>query len=280
MNLFNQEPFSNRFLLGLFIIALPLFIALRWDYSGFIDGKVQQLAVNQGIKLGYDEFSFSGTSISFRNLNIQKAGVPPLSFQSLNISPAWLELLTGNIAASIATEWQANPIAADLSQQGERLQLKNIEATIDLATTTTLQQELIAKVSGTVSAQGSLQYNLQTSQPVSSNLSLSWSDAKAGLATPEFDLGNITATLTSQDDATKPWQWEVSGKPAIIIQASGTLMPRGANPKVWPITGSASVEMGDTNPTLAMMFQSFAGGKQAKINISGILSQPRTDIIR
>lgn len=278
VNMASSKTLSNRFLFGLFFITLPLFIAIRWDYSSFIDAKIRSTATGAGVN--YEQVAFSGLSLVFTNIQLNKAGLPQLQLKEAVISPSFSKLFTGDIGASIAFSWNNNPIALDASLQGELLELSNIDASIDLETTSELQQDFIAKASGMVSAQGSLLLNQQTQQLQAADLSLSWTGAKAGLASPEFDLGNISAQLQSSEEVNKPWNWKVQGEPAITLSGTGTLNPENPNPKLWPISGEIEVAIGDNNPTLAMMLQSFAGNKQAKIRLSGTLSNPRTDIIR
>lgn len=71
---------SNRFLFGLFILALPIFILLRWDSSAWLASQVNHAAEKNGYTIAYNQVSFTGLGLSFNEFQLRKTSSPPLDF--------------------------------------------------------------------------------------------------------------------------------------------------------------------------------------------------------
>ncbi len=275
-----KSPTSMRFLLGLFIIALPVFILLRWDYSAWLTTEINQAAKNAGITLHYDNVSLSGLGISFKNIQLSTPESPKIQCNELTASLSLSSLFSGSIAADMDILWETNPVSFTVSQNGELIEISAVEAMIDLERLSAYQQNIPARLSGLVSANGVITLNRLTRQVHTGQLEISWHQAMAGLAQPEFTLGDYKLNLNSAETADQPWHWEISGGSGLALDGQGSLSPQHPDPKQWVFSGELAVQVDDTNPALAMMMQTFAGSKQTKLRLSGTLLNPRTDIIR
>ena len=277
MSTTTTKPLSKRFLIILFFIALPIFIFMRWDSSTWLDAQVQRAASDAGYQLTYTDLDVSGVTVHLQNVHIQQQQ-NSLDLDSLNISPSLSSLMSGTLGANINASWLGNPISASVSSSDNLLTLTNIDAIIDVSRVQNLN--IPAELAGLMHLQGDLVLQQNTGLPQSGKLQLTWNQAKAGLATPEFTLGDYTLNLNSVEDVKQPWQWTIAGGSGVALNGSGTLLPTMPDPKQWLINGLVDTEIDNSNPSLAMMMQSMMGSTKAKFRISGSLGAPRTDIVR
>ncbi len=268
---------SNRSLIIVFIFALALFTALRWDITPWVERQVQQAATQAGYQLRYDTLRITGLGVRMDKLHVQKQR-DSLQLDTLHITPAWRALMSGILATNINAVWQGNPISATFSRDENVIIIDDLDAVIDASRLDALN--IPAKLAGMMHVQGHLSLAQHTGMPQAGELHLTWQQAKAGLAAPEFTLGDYTLSISSADQVTQPWQWRVDGGSGVALSGSGTLTPNGQNPQAWQINGVVDVNIGNANPSLAMMMQSALGQKHAKVRISGSLGTPRTDIVR
>ncbi len=274
---------STRFLLGLFFAALILFSFIRWDTSVWLSKHINQAALDAGYHISYDKVFISGFGIGFEQAQVKPSGQQATPFDSLDISLSFSSLFSGELAADIDVSWLGNPVSFTAAMSGGNIYLSHIDAMIDVSRVQDLN--IPAQLSGLLVAQGQIAFNQQTGQPLSVNIDATWKQAKAGLAEPEFALGDYQMQLHSLEDAALPWQWTITGGSGVGLDGSGTIatLQAGAqqtDPKQWPITGDVAFNVDNSNPSLAMMVQSMLGSNQAKFRLSGTLGNPRTDIIR
>ncbi|MDX8388812.1 MAG: DUF3971 domain-containing protein [Ghiorsea sp.] len=271
---------SNRFLITLFLLTIPFFIALRWDSSIWLNTQIDQVAKNSGFTVHYDQASISGLGVSFNNLQLSKSNTPPIEIESIHISLSLAELVTGTLGADIQALWLSSPVSFTITQHDGLFDIKHIEAQLDMAKASMFMPNLIAKLSGNAEAQGSLQIAQASQQVQSVNLHLTWQQAMAGLAKPEFSLGDYQAHINSLEDSAQPWNWDITGGSGVALDGKGTMLVNHPNPNFWVLSGEVSVQVDQSNPSLAMMIQAVAGSSQAKVRLSGTLSKPKTVIIR
>ncbi len=277
MSAITTKPLSKRFLITLFFIALPIFIFMRWDSSIWLDAQVQQAASDAGYQLTYTDLDVSGLTVHLQNVHIQQQQ-NSLDLDSLEISPSFSTLISGDLGADINASWLGNPISASVSSSDDLLTLTNIDAMIDVSRIQNLN--IPAQLAGLMHLQGFVMVWQNTGLPQSGELQLTWNQAKAGLAAPEFTLGDYTLNLNSVEDIKQPWQWTIAGGSGVALNGSGTLLPTMPDPKQWLINGLVDTEIDNANPSLSMMMQSMMGSTKAKFRISGSLGAPRTDIVR
>ncbi len=277
MSTTTTKPLSKRFLIILFFIALPIFIFMRWDSSTWLDAQVQRAASDASYQLTYTDLDVSGLTVRLQNVHLQQQQ-NSLDLDSLEISPSFSNLISGNLGADVEASWLGNPISASVSSSDNLLTLTNIDAMIDVSRVQNLN--IPAQLAGLMHLQGHVMVQQNTGLPQSGELQLTWNQAKAGLAAPEFTLGDYTLNLNSVEDIKQPWQWTIAGGSGVALNGSGTLLPTMPDPKQWLINGLVDTEIDNSNPSLAMMMQSMMGSTKAKFRISGSLGAPRTDIVR
>lgn len=272
------KPFSIRLLVSVFIISLLVFMLLRWDVSSLLRHQIDHAAKQAGYTLIYDDVSVSGLGIALQPITIQQGKALGIQLDKLLLSPSFAQLTSGNLGLDVNTTWLGNPISATVVQEGDVIQLFNMDAMIDVSRLDGLN--IPAQLSGLAHLQGELQLLQSTGQPQSGTLALTWNNAKAGLAAPEFTLGDYQVNINSADDVSQPWQWTIAGGSGVALHGSGTLLPNNSDPKRWAVTGLVDANIDNSNPSLAMMMQGMMGSNQTKLRISGSLGAPRTDIVR
>ncbi len=268
---------SWRLLSGIFILALLVFTAIRWDYSAWTSQHIQQAAKNAGYTITYQDMQIVGLSLDLSQVLIQSKQ-QSIALDTLHISPAFSRLLTGELAANITLSWQNNPVSFSISQQQGELTFTHIDAVVDVSRIKNLN--IPAKLAGIMQVTGELTLNQNTGLPQHGALHITWNQAMAGLTTPEFTLGDYQANINSVDDENQPWRWQIAGGSGVSLEGSGTILPNMPDPKQWLVNGLVEIQIDNSNPSLAMMIQSMMGSQQAKLRISGSLGAPRTDMVR
>ncbi|WP_038250872.1 translocation/assembly module TamB domain-containing protein [Ghiorsea bivora] len=274
-------PNSKRKLLFIFTFALLTFSLLRWDISPWLSTQIQQAAKQAGVNLQYESMAVSGFGIVFQQLHISQADKQSIKLQKLEANLAWNALLSGELGANIETLWQTNPISFTVIQQGDSLQINDIDAVVDISRIPAqLMSQIPARISGVIQAQGDIRINPNTQQLEAGNLDITWNQAKAGLTQPKFTLGDYHIKIYSDAQKNQPWHWDISGGSGVTLKGNGTLLPQQPDPKWWGVDGLINVKVDQTNPSLAMMMQSMMGTTEASLRISGTLGKPRTEIVR
>jgi len=272
------KSLSKKFLITIFLIALPIFLLMRWDSTSWVSTKVNQATSQAGLDLTYKHLDTSGLALELTDVVIQQRGQAPINFEKIKLTPSFSALFSASIAAEVEALWQGNPVSARLSSSNNILDVSAIDVMLDMSRIKNLN--IPAQLSGLVHITGDIGLDPQKNLIKKGDIHATWLQAKAGLVTPEFSLGDYNFDLNSVEDASQPWQWTVSGGSGVALNGKGTVLPATPQPEQWIITGLLDAEIDKTNPSLSMMMQSMMGSNQAKLKISGSLGAPRTDIVR
>lgn len=272
-------PLSNRRLITLFLVVLPIFLILRWDFSAWIEHQIQQVASQNQVHLQYDTFKVSGLGLSFTNLSLSQGGSIPITADSLQASLSLSALFAAKIGVDVGAVWHKNPVHCTLSQHGNLVAIDNINAQIKANDLQLLFPNLIAALAGSIELSGNAVVNPTTQKAEIINIDAAWLNAEAGLGSPQFQLGDYQLQLNSNTDPSQPWSWAIHGGSSLAIDGKGLLDTQNNDPMRWGLSGQAGLSVDDSNPTLTMMIKTFTGGNQAKMRLSGTLATPRADIL-
>ncbi|MDQ6969684.1 MAG: type II secretion system protein N [Mariprofundus sp.] len=274
----SHAPASWWQLFAVFIIALLLFLGLRWQPEIWLGTQINKLAKQQGITLSYDRlqlhaFTMHIKNISITNISIQNTQQPnPIIIDSITLSPAWSALLSGNPAVQIHTQWHGQSAAAVLSQQGEHILLQDISADIEATSLQPILNQhlpLAVNIFGQLHLSGSLE--LQTNaHPLQGNIELSWRAAALDLSSHRIDLGDYKLAIQN-NQPNIPWQWVIGGGSALILSGKGQIDASAQNPQTWLMTGEIQIKAAKK----ATMLSSILGSKSKKFSLSGNISQPQ-----
>jgi len=251
---------------------------MRWDSTSWVSNKVNQAATQAGLNLKYQQLNVSSLALELTDVVIQQQGQPPVKLDKLKISPSFSALFSASLAAKVDALWLGNPISAQVSSSNNILDISAIDAMLDMSRVKNLN--IPAQLSGLVHITGDISLDQSKNLPQQGLIHATWSQAMAGLAAPEFNLGDYTFDLNSLDNVSQPWQWKIAGGSGVALNGTGTVLPTTPKPEQWLINGLVDAKIDNSNPSLSMMMQSMMGSNQAKLKISGSLGAPRTDIVR
>jgi len=271
---------SKRSLALLFVLVLPVMMFLRWDASPWLDQQVQTLSQQAGVQISYEQLFWRGWAIHAEQVTLSQSDLHSIKCDSLDVSLSISQLFSGHLAADIRLLWLNNPIALTVYQDGDLLHIDDVQADIDLLNLVDIQQNIPFRVSGKLDLQGSEAVDKSNGQAREGQLQLVWSQAMAGLAVPEFSLGDYTVDVYSDAANNAAWHWQLQGGEDVALQGKGMLDIQQPLLQQWTIHGVLDVQVDAANATLSMMLQAFTGSNKAKIRISGPLLRPQTQVVR
>ncbi|MDX8382798.1 MAG: hypothetical protein R8M45_01875 [Ghiorsea sp.] len=270
---------TKGYLLGLFLFSLPIFMLIQWDISPWLATKVNAAAKSAGLELSYKQLSLSGFGVHFQELKVSQGDKLSIALDEFDASLSFSSLFSGTLAADVELVWLANPVSFTIAQSDEHILLSHLNSHIDLLNLFDIQQNMALRASGIMRAKGEVSIHKTSMLPTMVNLSVNWSQAKAGLTSPEFALGDYQLQLKSNEEEKQPWIWDISGGEAIALNGKGNIALLAENIQRSNITGVVDIAVDPSNATLSMMIQAFTGSSKAKLRISGNLSSPRTQVV-
>lgn len=277
----SAPPHASRWqILLVFIIALLLFISLRWQPEAWLRSQINTQAQQHAIILSYKHLHMHGLSIEATSFSLQRAErSSPIMLDSLRLTPDWSSLLRGHIAVQVHARWQAQDIHATIIKQDNTIILRDILAKIDA----THLQPILAKniplplnIHGNIQLSGSMLLNTNI-HPLGGSIKLSWDTASIRLSASHIALGNYQLILQSPtknnpEDNRKnhTWQWDLTGGNAFMLSGKGSIDTSSQQPQVWPLTGTIRMQANKEARILADLL----GNKATEFHLSGNVRQP------
>ena len=260
-----------------FLLALLLFVVLRWQPEPWLRSQMVSQSQQQGIELDLNSLNVDAFSVHIDGASIKAAAMPtPLIFETLTLEPAWFSLLTGTVAVRLIASWQGQKGQAVLALQENRLDISDIHAAVDAAVLQSIWQGAMAiplNVSGQVQISGRLSLMAETGHPVKGQLTTLWQAAAIELAGTTMSLGDYQLMLQSAEGAADSWPWTLTGGTAVLLNSKGVLHTAGNVLQEWVMSGLAEAEAGEQAAGLASML----GTAPMKFRLSGSVIQPRLE---
>jgi len=258
-----------------FVLALLLFIAMRWQPEPWLQSKIAQQALQNGIDLQYQQLDIEGFSVRMEHVSIRTAALPaPVILDSLSISPAWSSLLTGVAAVDVKARLSGQSVTAVLAWQGKYIALHDLNAEFDVAALQTLWKQrmpLPVQIGGRVKLSGYIQIDAFSGFPADGQLDAVWQQASVDLPVFDKPLGDYQLALKAAAKAPGRWQWSLGGGAAVTLSGSGQLDLSGKSPQQWTINGRVQVQAGSEAKAIA----SLLGNQVKAFAISGNLLNAR-----
>ncbi len=266
---------SWRLLCLVFVLAVVLFVMLRWQPEPWLRYQIDQQVLQSGIDLQYEQLAIEGFSVRMAHVSIQTSQLPaPVVLDSLRISPAWASLLTGVAAVDVKAELSGQPTTAVLAWQDNYIGVHDLNAEFDVAALQSLWKQrmpLPVDVGGQLTISGNMQLDAVSGLPVDGQLDALWQQASVDL--PMFDkpLGDYQLALKADAKAPGHWQWSLGGGKAVTLSGSGQLDLSAKSPQQWTVSGRLQVQAAPEAKAIAAML-----GQQGKtFTISGNLLNAR-----
>jgi len=255
------------------MLALLLFIAMRWQPELWLQAQVDRQARQRGIDVQYQQLDVTGFSVRMQDISIRTAAMPaPVVLDSLSISPAWASLFTGIVAVDVHASLLAQPVAAVVIWQDHQIHLRDLNADLDVAVLQRLWKQrmsLPVGVSGRLKLSGNVQLDAVTGRPVDGALNALWRQASVDL--PMFDKPMGDYQLALKADAKGHWQWSLGGGKAVSLSGSGILDMSATSPQQWTVRGRLQVQAQPAAKAIAALL-----GQQTKaFTVSGPLLNAR-----
>ncbi len=253
--------------LGLmFVLALPLFLALRWEPEPWLRSQLDAQLARVSVPVSYDGLELHGVSAVLSGVRVDIPNQPdPLIVEKITVRPSLAMLWSGAPAAVIDAESAGMHLHARLRQQDGGLEMTRIRAQIDLER---LPLSLPVQLQGSAELSGALL--IAGGLPQRGELGLQIAGLKAKLAGSTMPLGDYQASLSASDHGA--WQWRFRGGAELRLDASGTLSIRGLDARSWRLGGTAMVQAGtNAAPAIGMLL----GDAPRQVQLSGTLARPQ-----
>ena len=265
---------SWHHLLVIFIVALSLFAAFRWQPEVWIQSQISKQSKLHGFNIHYNSLQLDGFTVLFDHLSIQSHQLSsPVKLDSLSLNPMWSSLFGGNPGANIQANWNGQTVSAAVIKQADIIDIQSLRGDLDVA----LLQPLLAKklpipvkVSGKVQISGDIQLNASNGHPRVGKINLNWKAAAVDMPSIKMPLGDYKLTLQT-DDLKRAWQWDLSGGTTLKLSGKGNLNTYAQNPAAWSINGMLQARADQNSPTLSALL----GNQNKRFSLSGLITQPR-----
>ncbi len=278
ISFFNAPQPVGR-LSAVFLLALLVFLGLRFEPEPLVRSKLAEIAAASAIQFHADRINVHGWAVALTDVAIVSSRIPgSLIFERIEISPAWRALLRGDRGVKIDLLWQGERLAATVIDAGEHIRLEGIEAHAALnGMAGKMGLPLPVELSGDMSLQGSVSLHALSGLPDQGMLELQWQGAKAGMAGAEFALGNLLLQLEGKTDQ---WHWLLADHGGGFVRGNGVVDKRGAAMKLWPLSGTIVVDLAKADPGLLAWLPHSKGREEIRLNVSGTLFRPRVDVVK
>lgn len=257
-----------------FVLALLLFLMLRWQPEPWLRQQIDQQARQNGIDLQYRQLDIEGMSVRMEHVSIQTAALPmPVVLDSLSFTPVWALLSAGTAAVEVHASVLAQPVKAVLVWQENHMQVRELNADLDVAVLQPLWKQymiLPVDVGGRLKLTGNVQLDAANGRPVEGQLEAIWKQASIDLPMFDKSLGDYQLALKATDNSGR-WQWSLGGGTQVMLSGAGQLDMSEELAQQWAINGRVQLQAAPEASSIAAML----GGQAKAFSISGNLLNAR-----
>jgi len=279
-----KTSLSKWYLALIFLAALLLISAIRFDVDALVRGELDKFSSRSGVQLDFDELTLLGLNAHFSHVSVNSSRFSEaFIFESVKLVPEWGSLLTGDNVVDVDLEWQGDAASTVLTQADGKIHLQHIRFEGDVGRISRLvipylNSPFPVSVSGSLEADGEVLLNQISGEPEQGTIAAHWLGAKAGAMGAEFALGDLLMEL--QGNAGQ-WRWQLRDGDVGMIEASGSLEQLAAPVAMWPVQGSVVIDVTKINdPYLIAWLPDMGEEKKIRLRLSGTLSRPRLDRIK
>jgi len=260
-------------LVGLFVLALPVFMWSQWSPAVFVQQRLAAAGLDQVLRFDRIDTTWR-PGLHVQGIQAQLTGGVDVHVEDVWLSPAWLQLLQAKPGVYVCGESRRQPFSLTLLSADDGAVLRDIDVAVDSAQLKDHVRDIAMGMD--VYPQGMLRLHggmgvAKTGVPTWADVRLTWEHAQLAMGAQQVhELGDFSFTLVSSDDA---WRWTLNGGEGLAVSGSGVLQPAGANLESWGVQGSLKVEAeGMIGDMLTMVS---GGAKHATALLSGTLANPR-----
>lgn len=268
-----ERPWSWKRLSALFIVALLLFVAVRWQPGPWLRDSVLDLANQKGLHINFRTMRISGLTVHMEGVSMNIPG-HPLMLDSLTVSPDWPALLTGHRGLRVGLAWHGQTVRAAIVIRKGYTAIHHLNANLDISALQHFWQQMLAlplNLSGRLHIGGDIRLDAATGRPIGGKLAADWKHVAIAMAGKKYPFGAYRLVI-NDGDTSGVWQWKLDGGTAVLLHGSGALKTLTADPAAWTMTGEAEVRAGQgIDPGLAGLL----GSAPIRLRLSGNMAMPR-----
>jgi len=264
-----SNHFSWRFLAVTFVLALVLFVGLRWDINPWLKGKLDNMIQQQHLDLHYATLERDGLHVTLHQVQFKHPSLPQtLQLDRLDVAPDIWASLTGHRRADVHVQNDFMDIRAQAEIHKQMLTVQGLEASWDVAQSQAwLALPSPIHVQGQLHMEGQFSMDMDNGLPQSATLTAHWQQAEASLMSQHYPLGDyiLQANIENQHI-----QWQLSGGQELALQGKGWIEISNLAMSQWALQGHVTV-LASQKSSLAM----FLTASERQLNISGSVEHPQ-----
>lgn len=265
---------SNARLLIVFVIALLVFLPLRWDATPWLQTQSRHILQKFPFPVDVGEVTFSTQGVGLTDLIFTPPPpAEPLRFSHITLSPVWGALFTGTptFQASLSSDvinGQLNVAYRDGYAELSAIQLSAKVPWIQTQWAADIPVSLQGEADLTGEVQLYMEKDMAIFMPVAATLNLAWQAAGVRLGESSTALGDYQ--LLVKGEPSSAWSWQINGGELLKIEGQGSLQNQAALAwLLWPLEGQLDITNAPESPLSALL------GKKQHITFSGTLQTPQ-----
>jgi len=270
----NQQGISWWQLGMVFVVALLLFVAMRWQPEPWLRARIDLQTRQSGVVLDYEKMQVEGFTVRLDQVSAHIPGLAaPLMLESLSMRPAWASLLNGAPGIQLELHWQGQTGEGLLNWQDDYMDIYDVDAALDMSVLQLLWQKYLplpVTLSGRVQVSGHVRLDMQSDRPLAGKLGIGWNSAAIVMGGEETALGDYQLGIMA-DETSGTWRWTLGGGEAVVLQGEGTVgIPLDVQ-QAWPVSGQVRIEAGKQAGILSAML----GNAPLAFSLSGNAANPK-----
>lgn len=264
---------NNAFLIIIFILALPVFVWLRWDPAPWFDAQLKSSGVSPYVHVGKVEKSGLGLRLSM--VRIRVPGGPNISLNRVQLNPAWFRIIRGTSALYVQGTAGDATFALGVSMRDGAIWLRDIDIRAPAGMIRDyVPQAALLNLAGSILISGEMELRRSNGFPLAGTMTLQWERASSGLLGQD-PLGNFQLHLASSEESA--WQWQIKGGKILSIDGSGHFSTEAQNPSLWKVDGNIHAQ---SRGRIASLLSGMTGHDRGNLVLSGNLLQPRLKFLK
>lgn len=218
----------------LFLAAIPVFGWLQWQPQDWLDRQLAERGAGGSVQYSSVSKSFPGLQLAGVSLNA--AGLNGITFESLNLRPAFSTLLSDTPGLYTRIESQGIHAGSVIAAKGNTLDFDDIEMTADAGSLSRFDSRLLLLgLSGSLALQGHMLLQADNGLPLDGHVDLNWSNPVSTLLPAGMQQLHIRINAADADGA-RIWNWKIESQPEGPA-GEGKIMAGSADIRQWLLRG-------------------------------------------
>jgi len=221
-------------LAALFIVALPIFSWIQWQPETWLNEQLFARGLNNSVRYITVDKAFPG--LQLKGVQISKAGMPPLSLETLELSPAISTLLSSTPGLFVRANSEGISAESVITMHDNTIELRDVQLHTDTASLSRFGPGLLLLgLSGTLNLKGHAMLQADTGLPLDGDVDLIWEQPSSTLLPQGIEQAHLNLNAADAE-GTKIWNWNLDSTPDIVA-GEGKIVANGADSRQWLLRG-------------------------------------------